>query len=201
MDNMILKEIFWMLNGYMPIASDGRWLYRKKPGHSLKKAAKLFNKIEGENIIEIGSGLQGEMSGDSMLVWTKLTNAKTIIAIDMDKEQLATLDSLKQKYPQIQTMKADGIEFIKTYDKKISLLYLDFWSPDNKNELLGTNRANDYLAAYINARNKFEKKAIILIDDTDHIEPWKQSLIIPEARKDGFIVKWSGRQTLLLKEE
>jgi hypothetical protein len=39
--------------------------------------------------------------------------------------------------------------------------------------------------------------SLILIDDTDHIDPWKQTLIVPEARRDGFDVIYVGRQTLL----
>ena len=198
---MKLKELFLASKGYIPLDNNGAWLYRKNPIFSIKKAAKLFNDIKGSNIIEIGSGLQGKMSGNSMYYWSKLTNAKSIIAIDMDKKELESLTPLLSKYKSIKAMQVNGVEYLKTYNEKISLLYLDFWSPDNKSEIIGTNRAKDYLNAYLNAKDKFNNQAIILIDDSDHVAPWKHSLIIPEARKDGFFVKWTGRQTLLFKPE
>ena len=82
-------------------------------------------------------------------------------------------------------------------DEKIDLLYLDFWTPDPEGSFLGTGRAQAYKAAYQAARDQMNEHSLILIDDTDHVHPWKHTYIIPEARKDGFVVMYTGRQTLL----
>ena len=93
----------------------------------------------------------------------------------------------------------DGIKFVAEFNNKIDLLYLDFWADEIVGTTLGTGRANAYLQAYLNAKDKMNEHSLILIDDTDHIHPWKHTLIVPEARKDDFKVLWEGRQTLLMR--
>lgn len=186
-------------HGIIKIRKDGFWKVRSSPGKSLRKAAKIFNIIKGETIIEVGSGLHGKMSGNSILVWVNNTNAKKIIAIDLDKNSIDAVKKATADSNKVEAILFDGIEYIKNYQGKIDLLYLDFWSPDKKGTILGTGRAEDYLKIYNVARHKMNKNSIILIDDTDHIHPWKHTFIVPEARKDRYTVIWKGRQTLLLR--
>jgi len=42
---------------------------------------------------------------------------------------------------------------------------------------------------------------MILIDDTDHISPWKHTLIVPQAMIDGYKLIYIGRQTLLVRRD
>lgn len=64
-------SIKWIVNtvihGLMEIGDNGFWAKRYKPTVSLIKTAELFNKIRGKTIIEIGSGIQGEMAGNSII--------------------------------------------------------------------------------------------------------------------------------------
>jgi hypothetical protein len=91
----------------------------------------------------------------------------------------------------------DGIEFLERFAGKIDLLYLDFWVPDPEGAVPGTGRAEAYRRTYHAARDKMSARSMILIDDTDHVPPWKHTLMIPDARHDGFVVLYTGRQTLL----
>ena len=75
---------------------------------------------------------------------------------------------------------------------------LDFWA-DEPDDSFGSGRAEKYLEAYMNGKDKMSPKSLILIDDTDHAPPWKDTLIVPAARKDGFKVIYIGRQTLLAR--
>jgi len=171
------------------------WKDRRSPNKSLKKAAKLFNKNGGKVIIEIGTGIQGEKSGNSVLVWAKMTKAKNIFCLDVDDVRNATL-----KFDNVKAIKVNGLDFIQEYEGFIDLLYLDFWVEDKPEDVQGTARAENYLKAFELAKEKMSKNSIILIDDTDHIDPWKQTYIVPAARKYGYNVLWCGRQTCLFKE-
>lgn len=95
---------------------------------------------------------------------------------------------------------ADGIKYLRDFGGKIDLLYLDFRVFDEAEDLPGTGRVRAYQAVYTAARVKLNPVALILIDDTDHIHPWKHTQIVPSARLDGFTVLHCGRQTLLMRE-
>ena len=181
----------------IPISSDGFWKFRSAPGRSLKIAANLFNKIHGETIVEIGTGIHGKMAGNSMFVWPKRTAAKRIIALDLEQIRLEDVKKVTPQYPQVELIECDGIKYLRNFESKIDLLYLDFWTPDPEGSIPGTGRAEAYKEAYDAAKDKMNLHSIILIDDTDHIHPWKHTYIIPDARKDGYEVVYTGRQTLL----
>lgn len=184
-------------NGYIPIDESGFWQTRQFPAKSLLITAGLFNQIHGEVIIEIGSGLHGKMSGNSMLVWIQKTNAKRVIAIDFDQQRIDEIRGVTQGYSNVELALADGIEYLNNFSETIDLLYLDFPVPDPERTIPGTGRAEAYRNAYNAARDKMSEQSIILIDDTDHIHPWKHTFIVPLARGDGYSVLYIGRQTLL----
>jgi hypothetical protein len=181
----------------IPVDADGFWRSRSSPARSLKAAAALFNQLNGETIVEIGSGLHGRMSGNSIMVWSRRTCARTIIAIDLDPERIGQVRRATSRYPHVKTVVGDGMEFLEQFPGSIDLLYLDFWTPDPDGAVPGTGRAEAYRRVYRVAKDKMTPHSMILIDDTDHIPPWKHTLMIPDARHDGFVVLYTGRQTLL----
>jgi predicted O-methyltransferase YrrM len=185
--------------GLIPLAEDGFWKVRHPPHASLKTAARLFDQIDGRTIVEIGTGLHGPQSGDSVLVWAAKTSAQAIYALDLDPDRVAEVQAAVAPYPQVHAEVRDGIEFLAAYAGSVELLYLDFWVSDQAGEIPGTGRAQAYLRAYQAARDKLSPSSLILIDDTDHADPWKQTHIVPAARADGFTVLYQGRQTLLLR--
>ncbi len=141
--------------------------------------------------------MHGEMSGNSMLVWTQKTCAKRIIAIDLDQKRLDEVKEATSQYSNVELVLSDGIEYLNKISRIIDLLYLDFWAPDTEGKLPGTGRAEAYREAYIAAKDKMKTHSMILIDDTDHIHPWKHTYIVPLAREHGYSVLYTGRQTLL----
>ena len=186
-------------DGIIQVESNGFWKYRSPPTKSLKKAAALFQQIGGEVVIEIGTGIHGDMAGNSILVWARETRAKKIIAIDLDPEQIEDAKSKTKVYSNVHLVIDDGIDYLSKCDLKIDLLYLDYWVSDPAGAVPGTGRAESYRAAYAAARYKMNDKSIILIDDTDHVHPWKHTYIVPDARKDGYVVLYTGRQTLMMR--
>jgi len=186
-------------SGFIKVKDGGFWEPRSNPIKSLKTATKIFRNMKGKVIIEIGSGIQGKRSGNSILFWAKKSGAEKVVALDLNQTEIELVRAATANYPNVEALVEDGIEYARNFDGKIDLLYLDFWIPDPDGELSGTGRSNAYLKAYEAAKDKFSKNAMILIDDTDHIHPWKHTEIIPAARKDGFQVLYTGRQTLLQK--
>jgi len=184
-------------DGLIEVGGNGFWKRRFYPGKSFKKAAEIFDKIHGKIIIEIGTGLHGTFSGNSILIWARGTNAKRIICVDLDDKCINKVKNAMKEYSKVETVLGDGIKFLEEFSGNIDLLYLDFWVPDPECTCPGTGRARAYLQAYLAVKNKMGKESLILIDDTDHIPPWKHTLIIPAARMDGFKIIWTGRQTLL----
>ena len=198
-DSPFALEIIQIKNGIISISENGFWELRSPPNKSLEIASELFNKIKGKILVEIGTGIHGELAGNSMLVWPKKTSAEKIIAIDLESARLEEVREATKGYSNIELILTDGIDFLRNFSFKIDLLYLDFWTPDPGESIPGTGRSNAYLDAYIAAKPKMNNRSIILIDDTDHIHPWKHTLVVPEARKDGFKVLYTGRQTLLMR--
>ncbi len=188
------------MESVIEIGKNGFWNNRQSPKQSLERAAVLFNEMKGKTIIEIGTGIQGEMSGNSALVWAKNTNAEKIFCLDLEEKHISEVKEATQVYKNVEAFKIDGFKFLKNFQGKVDLLYLDFWIQDKKGDVPGTARAESYLKAFLIARKKMSSESIILIDDTDHIDPWKQTLIVPRARKDGFEVIHCGRQTLLKRK-
>ncbi|HUE41508.1 MAG TPA: hypothetical protein VMO75_06235, partial [Chthoniobacterales bacterium] len=117
--------------------------------------------------------------------------------VDLDPKQIDDVKKATIKYKNVEPIAADGLKYLADFSSSIDLLYLDFWVPDPDGALPGTGRAEAYRAAFAAAKNKLADRSLILIDDTDHVHPWKHTLIIPDARKDGFVVVFVGRQTLL----
>lgn len=169
------------------------WKPRNNPNESLKIAAKIFNNMGGKIIVEVGSGIHGKMAGKSVLVWSRKTNAKKIFCLDINEEQIKKVKEATKENPAVHPILIDGFEFMKNCKERIDLLYLDFWQDSAR------ARANSYLKIYKYARKKMNKNSMILIDDTDHGDPWKQTLIVPAACNDGFRVVYVGRQTLLYR--
>jgi len=188
---------FIRFGDFIPVDANGFWKYKSAPTRSLNKAAKLFDQIGGKTIIEIGTGIHGKMAGSSMLLWPKKTSASRIIAIDLEPKRIEEVRAVTRQYPHVELVVQNGITYLQNFDAKIDLLYLDFWTPDPEGSIPGTGRAESYREAYHAAKDKMNTHSMILIDDTDHIHPWKHTYIIPEARKDGYAVMYTGRQTLL----
>ena len=89
----------------------------------------------------------------------------------------------------------DGIEFLKNFDKKINLLYLDGWD-------VGSHMyAERHLEAFLAAEDKLAPEHIISIDDTDFIceEGGKDKLLTPHLLDKGYIRLIWGRQTVFVK--
>lgn len=185
--------------GCIAVNENGAWRGRSNPGDSLETVARLFCERKGKTIVEIGTGLHGKGAGNSILSWVDQTNAQSIYAVDVSQKRIDQVDEAVGTDSRVTTVLGDGIDFLRDFRSTIDLLYLDFWTPDPKGTIQGTGRAEAYREAFLAAKSSFSGNSLILIDDTDHVDPWKQTHIVPLARASGFEVAYVGRQTLLIQ--
>lgn len=88
----------------------------------------------------------------------------------------------------------DGIDFLKNFDKKIDLLFLDGWD-------IGTNEfAEKHLEAFKTAEDKMSDIHLISIDDTDFDTELggKDKLLTPYLLEKGYVKILLGRQTVFI---
>jgi hypothetical protein len=164
---------------------------RELPARSLEYSSKLFNSIGGNTIVECGTGLQGEMSGNSMLYWFHKTTAGVIHCIDMDPQWIDTVRRELGATDRVVYHHEDCFRIVPDI-ADIDLIYMDFWVAD------GYGREKAYIDLYNISR--FPK--MILVDDTDHSRPWKQTMIVPVAVvSHGYKLIYMGRQTLLVRKD
>jgi hypothetical protein len=162
---------------------------REFPGKSLEYTAKLFANIKGQVIVECGTGIQGELSGNSVLYWVNKTDAHAIHCIDMDEGWINSVRMELGEEKRVAYHHEDCFKIVPTINE-IDLIYMDFWVGDGK------SREKAYLDLY-NASNS---PKMILIDDSDHCRPWKQTMIVPCAVvSHGYRLICIGRQTLLIR--
>ena len=190
-------------SGFRRVKPNGVWRERSAPALSLSVAVRLFDYLDCKTIFELGSGLQGEMSGNSCLHWIQ-TGASSILCCDLEQQRLDSIfDHLSShqpaSLPRFTFLNLDGIQWLEESNLSIDLLYLDFWAPDPPQSVFGTGRENAYASAYESSRANLADESIVLIDDTDHVPPWKHTKVISIARSDGFVPIWTGRQTCLVR--
>jgi Methyltransferase domain len=192
---------------------------RKRPFTFIKEA---LNSLKTNNpiIVEVGSmrkpcthpldEYNHECCNDGHSSLLLARAAKEFHTVDIDVEcSKLTLKELKTHNLNKQSFvyNGDGIKFLKDFDKKIDLLYLDAWDVELP------NHAEMHLEAFKVAEDKLNDVAIILIDDTDigftpekgfHNDEealgGKGRLLIPYLLNKGYKLLFKGRQVGFIKQ-
>lgn len=197
---------------------------RNYPAPWIAKTIELLKIIEGNTIVEIGS-TRRELTqncieyynssyrtesknappccqdGHSTYFWAR--EGFEVYTVDIDTNCKNILES-QYKYhiqesipPNLHIhVPADGIEFLKNFDKKIDLLYLDGWDK-------GTSQyAEKHLEAFLAAQDKLSDLHLISIDDVDFDteSAGKDKLLTPYLLENGYIKVLWGRQNVYLKK-
>lgn len=196
---------------------------RNYPAPWIQKTIELLRIIGGKTIVEIGSTrmeftmncinyydnsmvLESKdappccQDGHSTYFWAR--EGFEVYTVDVDEHCKRILESsykyhIKEEMPKNLHMRIpqDGIQFLKDFDKKIDLLYLDGWD-------VGTpNFAERHLEAFLAAQDKLSEKHLISIDDTDFNTDigGKDKLLTPFLLENGYIKVLWGRQTVFFK--
>ena len=195
---------------------------RSKPAPYIKKAIEIAKLLNLKTVIEIGS-TRFALTQKCIDYFNEKNNAYLsppcccdghggffwvdagfeVHTVDIDEN---CINGVKWSFGNIQRevpdnlhihIPMDGIQFIKDFDKKIDVLFLDGWDK-------GTYQyAEKHLECYEIAVDKLSPTHLILIDDTDYIteDGGKDKLLSPRLLDDGYIPLFNGRQTLFLKHE
>lgn len=179
---------------------------RGKPREYLLHTINLFNKYTNHKIIlEIGS-IRKSMNHDidsfnpeccndshSTFFWKNYTNAE-IFTVDIDKNCKNIINNDK-RLKDVIAITEDAINYAKSFDKKIDLLFLDAWDVFYSSEY-----TEKHLEVYTILKENLSDNCLILIDDTDIGNGGKGKLIIPQLIKDGFECIINRRQSLFIRQ-
>lgn len=215
--NFKIDKKFWT---YDNLTGHDYDFVRSKPAPYLKKAIEIANYLNLKTVVEIGS-TRFAVTQKCINYYNELNNAYLsppcccdghggffwvesgfdVYSVDIDENCINGITwsykNLNRELPSNLkiVIPKDGIEFLKEFDKKIDVLFLDGWDK-------GTYMyAEKHLEAYEASINKLSDTHLILIDDTDYItnDGGKDKLLSPRLLKDGYIPLFNGRQTLFLK--
>lgn len=196
---------------------------RNYPAPWIIKTIELLKIIEGKTIVEIGSTrreltqncinyydnsmkLESKdgpgccQDGHSTYFWAR--EGFEVHTVDVDEHCIQELEKqyehhIKEPIPDNLHIHIpqDGIEFLKNFDGKIDLLYLDGW--DKGTHMYGER----HLEAFLAAQDKLSDLHLISIDDTDFNtdSAGKDRLLTPYLLENGYIKVLWGRQTVYLK--
>ena len=179
---------------------------RDKPFRFFRRYLQLIKHLDLKTIVEIGScrrQLTHDLKvvnpnccndGHSTFFWAQSTCKVT--TVDISPGCRSVLGNVQPK-GSLNIVTGDGIEYLREYsEEKIDLLCLDSWDITSEND---ESFAVKHLQAYLHAKPKLSSTCFIVIDDTDVLDNGKGRKVVPQALKDGFIVIYHGRQTLLYR--
>jgi len=216
--NFKLDRKYWK---YQNLTGEDYDIRRSKPAPYLKKAIEIAKILNLKTVVEIGSMRYAVTkkcldyfysSNDPFLspscccdghggfFWANEGFETYTVDIDLNcKTNMEwCYSNLEMEIPKNLHIEIpiDGIEFLKKFDKKIDVLFLDGW--DVGSDLY----AEKHLEAYQAAKDKFSHQHLVLIDDTDYLtfKGGKDKILSPFLIEEGYIPLFNGRQTLFLKK-
>ena len=186
------------------LSYDEQTYIRGKPIKYLNETINLFNEMDGKIILEIGS-CRCKMAhtidkfdpnccndGHSTYFWKNKTNAD-VYTVDIDNNCKQIIDN-DNRLDGVNAYTQDAIEFSKTFDKTIDLLFLDAWDVTPEYPY-----AEKHLELYETIKTKLSENCLILIDDTDILNGGKGKQLFVKLINDGYDILIKGRQTLFKK--
>ena len=182
-------------------ASAAEQARRDAPRDYLHKAVALLGDgEEPSTIVELGSMRSplshsiGEIRpccGDGHSTYLLGESGHRIFSIDINPAATAVARASCAALPNVRAVTGDGIEFLRNFDGKIDLLFLDAWDV-----IEGTPYAEKHAEAFEAARDKLAPRHFVLIDDTDIASGGKGRILVPMLQELGYEKVFDGRQTL-----
>lgn len=164
-----------------------------------KTLAHLTGMAPPYTIVEIGgirnplpAGRMGDGHATTAWGWVTSKNGGEVYSVDIDPDVAKITKMMCSSHPQVHTVTADGIEFLKGFDKPTHLLYLDGWD-------VGTPLYKQrHFEAFLVSLKNFKLGSLVLIDDTNLDNLGKGEFVIGYAQEHGWEVLFTEmHQTLL----
>jgi hypothetical protein len=195
---------------------------RSKPAPYLKTAAKIAKILNMKTVVEIGAtrfalsqkcldyynseNIDPFISppccadGHGGIVWN--IEGFDVYSCDIDPhtktQAIWSFGNIGKEFPNNLHLHIpeDGIEFLKKFDKKIDVLFLDGWDT-------GTDQYREkHLECFEVVKEKLAETHLILIDDTDFDIDGvgKDAFLSPKLLELGYNLLFEGRQKLYIKK-
>lgn len=194
-------------------------LRRGKPAQYIKSTVEIARLLNMKTVVEIGSTriafsekcleyyeekLDPFVSpaccadGHGGIIFT--LEGFEVYSVDIDEncriQNYWSFDNINKPFPSNLHLNIpkDGIEFLKNFQNKIDILFLDGWDLNTK------DYKEKHLEAFKVAEDKLSDLHLILIDDTDFktISGGKDALLSPYLIQKGYRKLFDGRQTLYI---
>ena len=196
-------------------------VYRSKPGPYIRKEIEIAYALGLKNVVEIGSTRLALSvncvdyfymdrhpfisppccnDGHAGIFWARedFFNVHTVdIDINCIKQIEWSFSNVLRGMPRNLHIHIpmDGIQFLKEFQEKIDVLYLDGWdvgSPDYQQK---------HLDAYLAGKDKLSDIHMVIVDDTDFDIPGegKDAKLKPYLLENNYEILFDGRQTLYMK--
>ncbi|GMN09456.1 hypothetical protein MTsPCn9_00880 [Croceitalea sp. MTPC9] len=188
---------------FMPFRHD----FRKRRDTFLK-VMDLMKSIDAKTIIETGTsreGLRGAKSNGAATIvfgkWAK-ENSAFVHSVDISEESCRNAQQEVDKQNLNEYVKihhSDSLVFLKDFDKKVDLLYLDSYDYSNDIEVQKKSQEH-HLLEFKAIENRLHENSIVLIDDCDLPNGGKGKLAIAYMLKNGWKVIMDAYQVLLVRE-
>lgn len=189
---------------------------REMPKEYIERAIKIVKEMFDPYILEIGCCRQelrhdvdkeicaACCDGHSTYLWAR--TGWNVVSVDINPDYIETAKKICAGFDNVSFIVADAIKYVETIGAcNYDLIFLDAWDLDS------SQSAENHLNFYNKIKNKFRKKPMILIDDTDiyydkerkeyfyddECLSGKGKLLIPGLLKTGYEIVFKGRQTLL----
>lgn len=171
--------------------------------YTFKISLNLFLQRGGKTILETGCQRQeGDWgAGMSTFIFGKFiqeySQESKLFTVDISSRNIAIAQFLTKKYEKyINYFISDSLEYLKNFQEKIDLLYLDSydWTPHNPLEC-----QKHQLDEFLMAEDKLTNKSIVLLDDNDFPDGGKTRLTKDYLEKKSWECLLDAKQSLWIK--
>lgn len=159
---------------------------------------KYLPKIKDPVIVEFGmtrnpKGIWGDGHFTTIMGWYISNFSGTLYSVDIDSDVISRCSSILSSYginnSNIHLIHDDALEWVKSINFKIDILYLDAWDYPQDNKIREQSEKN-HLSIFQQISPWLSDNHIIVIDDILEVETWtgKGRLIIPTLLNNGYII-------------
>jgi hypothetical protein len=172
--------------------------------NTFKISLNLFLQRNGKVIVETGCQRQSEDWGAGMSTFIfgkfikEFSPESKLFTVDLSDFNIQIARSLTREYEKyVNYFVSDSLEYLKNFQGKIDLLYLDSydWTPDDPLDCQ-THQLNEFLLA----EDKLTDQSIVLLDDNDFPDGGKTKLTKDYLEKKNWLCLLDAKQSLWIKK-
>lgn len=180
-----------------------------KRRNTFRKTMELMKKIGAKTIVETGTSRAGlraaKGDGAATVVFGKWAsgNGAFVHSVDISGKSVKNAQeevNRQQLTDFVKIHNSDSLTFLKDFDQKIDLLYLDSYDYGDDPEIQQKSQQH-HLEEFKAAENKLHRNTIVLIDDCGLPNGGKGKLVIQYMSNLGWKILMRSYQVLLVRDD